>query len=104
MTIVHEVYCAVGSPRAVDRHRCPTPPDTSGITYRDFPGRASEAVDDVVVGPGGWYARFDTKRIAGLPEAEKFLEADPVHPARGARVPRPSAAPEMRRRRVDIRR
>src|SRR6266576_5880045 len=54
---------------------------------------AAETPDDGILGPGRGDAGIQLEARAVALEAEDALQARAVHPARGARVPRPTAAP-----------
>src|SRR5665213_37569 len=60
--------------------------------------------DDSEPRPGLWYAWINVQRGPNDTQAQNALNAGALHPSRRTGVPCPSAAPDMRLRRVDIRR
>src|SRR5882724_4248559 len=63
---------------------------------------AAETPDDGILGPGRGDAGIQLEARTVALEAEDALQARAVHPARGARVPRPTAAPGVGRVSVDV--
>src|SRR3954451_11754694 len=64
--------------------------------------RGPVSVRDFISGPVWRDAGFHGQDIAGLPEAQDRLEADPVEPPRRSGVPAPSPAADVGRPAVDV--
>src|SRR6202049_1084207 len=77
--------------------------DTARIVDQDFVARGAIPEHDLQVRPA---LRDAWRQEQGRPlhaKSEDPFEAGPVHPAGRAGVPRPTAAPDVRRYRIDIR-
>ena len=87
---------------AVEFHRCDAAVDAVWILDRDFIAGSVILEHDLKARPEFGNARGENERCRLHLEPQDRLKARPVHPARRACVPRPSAAPDVRRHRVDV--
>src|SRR5512145_795537 len=68
----------------------------------DVIGCFSKAIIDLIFLPGFGDMRFDLQAFTRTLDAEQYFGAKTIHPAGGAGVPRPAAAPEIRRNAVHV--
>jgi len=76
--------------------------DGARVLHGDVVCRRSEAVGDLELRPIAWDARIQAQLVSLAAEAEDGFQADAIKPARGARVPRPTAAAGVRGVAVDV--
>src|SRR5258708_4871780 len=76
--------------------------DASRVLDGDLVARRAVSIDKLEARPLAWDAWIDQQGFAAQPKAQYPLEARAVHPSRGACVPGPSTAPDVRWHRVDV--
>src|SRR6202044_2441101 len=76
--------------------------DAVRIFDRDFVARRAVSINNLEARPFARNARIDQQRFAAETKSQYPFEARAIHPTRGARVPGPSTASDMRRHRVHV--
>src|SRR5438105_7791568 len=100
--IVHEGYGGGIHGVAVQLGLRDPPAAVLRVGNGDVIAGAAETPDDGILGPGRGDAGIQLEAPTVALEAEDALQTRAVHPARGARVPRPTAAPGVGRVSVDV--
>src|SRR3990172_11652014 len=72
------------------------------VFYQDLVLCGAEPDRHFEARPGLWNARLQMQNLALQAQPEDALDAHALHPSRGARVPRPTAASDMARIRIDV--
>src|SRR5579862_4314583 len=72
------------------------------IFDRDFISSQAVSIDYLEPWPSARDAWIDQERFAANTKAQYPLETRPIHPSRRARIPCPSATPDVRRGRVQV--
>ena len=88
--------------RAIELGVCDAALHALRIIDHDLEPRGTVSKHYLETGPGPWNAGVETQCTALNAKAENALYASALHPAGGARVPGPAAAPNMARGGVDI--
>src|SRR5260370_40246400 len=76
--------------------------DAARILNRDLVTRGAVPKSEIVASPATRYAGIEEQFFAPQTKSEYPLETRPIHPSGGTRVPGPSAAPYVRRYRVNV--
>src|SRR6187397_1458372 len=94
-TVIYQPDAAVLRHSAVNRHDGIVAAHLTGRRDGNHVDRGSECVTDGEGRPLTRHVRDNAQGVTDARETQQVLDADAIHPARRARVPRPSAAPPM---------